>query len=668
MVASGEAGDEAASGTVGPMSFGSGTPGEGSRRTRGSSAAGAERSNAHADGADGVSGDNAPASNGTTSNGAGDRRTPWRRMFLHPNGPIYTNSATTPDTTAPTDPSTSSTGNTASAGTVPRRRSVVNPAPGPRPEFVWHANRAPSAASAPASASANGTGPSRRQTSTSAAPAATSTGPTQRPSARNALFTEQDYLDSFPGLATFAEDAHLDFGMALDPNTEPDVQDDTDLYSWLLPGDSYIEVPIDSRDGSVGPDVEAEMEARREELLAPSNARPRAGTGGEVGEEGADLARGGNNRRRVSLRRTAATNAGASASASASTSTVPSHSSPLAVSRNAAGQTTYAGRPAVTSQEILAWQPARPAEERAGRLSREHSPFRRVSSLLDAWGRDGSGGRGSQRAVRGGDSGDMPAGMRATNMDNTADAPMVVRTIGARAQGGSRGSRVRHRSASSDVMAADGAEASAVDRSGADERNKRPRLGNISPSPHEDPASLTAVPSEATARAATGQLTPSYLAYYPHVPASMMPSTFAPPVLSSNLAISTSHTPSSIPNHPSPATPSTHPPCPSRLITIITFTAHPAPTRTDEDATALLTSLPIPPALGLYYYEVTVTGSGPEGYMSVGFMKGDSDTNRLVGWDRGTWGYHADDGLLFEGSGKGRPFGEVWGGEYYSCV
>jgi hypothetical protein len=65
---------------------------------------------------------------------------------------------------------------------------------------------------------------------------------------------------------------------------------------------------------------------------------------------------------------------------------------------------------------------------------------------------------------------------------------------------------------------------------------------------------------------------------------------------------------------------------------------------------------------------VTVTGSGPEGYMSVGFMKGDSDTNRLVGWDRGTWGYHADDGLLFEGSGKGRPFGEVWGGEYYSCV
>ena len=75
-----------------------------------------------------------------------------------------------------------------------------------------------------------------------------------------------------------------------------------------------------------------------------------------------------------------------------------------------------------------------------------------------------------------------------------------------------------------------------------------------------------------------------------------------------------------------------------------------------------MTDMAIPTGLGLFYYEVKVLDSGPEGYMSVGFAKEGSNAKRLIGWEKGTWGYHADDGLIFEGSGKGRPFGEMWGG------
>jgi beta-catenin-like protein 1 len=36
---------------------------------------------------------------------------------------------------------------------------------------------------------------------------------------------------------------------------------------------------------------------------------------------------------------------------------------------------------------------------------------------------------------------------------------------------------------------------------------------------------------------------------------------------------------------------------------------------------------------------------------------------RLVGWDRGSWGWHADDGRSFEGQGRGEEFTEKWGSE-----
>lgn len=141
----------------------------------------------------------------------------------------------------------------------------------------------------------------------------------------------------------------------------------------------------------------------------------------------------------------------------------------------------------------------------------------------------------------------------------------------------------------------------------------------------------------------------------------------------------------------------------------ITF-SHPRPTRTDSDATSLMTTLPVPRGVGIFYWEAEVLAKGEEGFISVGWIAGlptpiitpgQKDVNntnvnasgsgsgsralnantipntggagghagvpmrnmrRLVGWSKGSWGWHGDDGRLFAGQGMGERFSETWGG------
>ena len=44
-------------------------------------------------------------------------------------------------------------------------------------------------------------------------------------------------------------------------------------------------------------------------------------------------------------------------------------------------------------------------------------------------------------------------------------------------------------------------------------------------------------------------------------------------------------------------------------------------------------------------------------YISIGLARKDYPKNRHPGWQRGSIGYHADDGKVFAGSGAGAPFG-----------
>ncbi|KAL7420140.1 hypothetical protein Q5752_005106 [Cryptotrichosporon argae] len=93
---------------------------------------------------------------------------------------------------------------------------------------------------------------------------------------------------------------------------------------------------------------------------------------------------------------------------------------------------------------------------------------------------------------------------------------------------------------------------------------------------------------------------------------------------------------------------------------IVTFTSRLRPTGTDDDASAIRTSTPVP-AVGVYYFEVEVLSAGDKGYISVGYMKGNVALNRLVGWEKGSWGWHADDGRSFGGQSRGEAFSEQWG-------
>ncbi len=81
------------------------------------------------------------------------------------------------------------------------------------------------------------------------------------------------------------------------------------------------------------------------------------------------------------------------------------------------------------------------------------------------------------------------------------------------------------------------------------------------------------------------------------------------------------------------------------------------PGRNDSDAAAVRSSTPLPPQVGIYFFEVTVVNKGREGYISVGFAIKSASLSRLCGWEPGTVGYHADDGNLYRGAGSGAAFG-----------
>lgn len=81
----------------------------------------------------------------------------------------------------------------------------------------------------------------------------------------------------------------------------------------------------------------------------------------------------------------------------------------------------------------------------------------------------------------------------------------------------------------------------------------------------------------------------------------------------------------------------------------------------ESDACALRANCSIPTGIGVHYYEVEVLDAGRLRYVSIGWMSAESTLSRLVGWDKGTWGFHCDDGNSFAGQNHGNEFTEPWG-------
>ncbi|KIK70347.1 hypothetical protein GYMLUDRAFT_253738 [Collybiopsis luxurians FD-317 M1] len=88
----------------------------------------------------------------------------------------------------------------------------------------------------------------------------------------------------------------------------------------------------------------------------------------------------------------------------------------------------------------------------------------------------------------------------------------------------------------------------------------------------------------------------------------------------------------------------------------------------DRDAAAARSVQPIPPACGVYYYEVEVHSKGQKAHISVGFAAFDVKLYRLPGWEAQSWGYHGDDGCSFAAERNGTPYGPTFGlGDVVGC-
>ncbi|KAI0321007.1 hypothetical protein OF83DRAFT_1168849 [Amylostereum chailletii] len=71
---------------------------------------------------------------------------------------------------------------------------------------------------------------------------------------------------------------------------------------------------------------------------------------------------------------------------------------------------------------------------------------------------------------------------------------------------------------------------------------------------------------------------------------------------------------------------------------------------------------PIPPACGIYYFEIDVLSKSQKSHVSIGFTTSENRLNKLPGWDKNSWGYHSDDGHSFAAEKTGMTYGPVFGG------
>ncbi|KAI0684098.1 hypothetical protein BC835DRAFT_1422597 [Cytidiella melzeri] len=88
----------------------------------------------------------------------------------------------------------------------------------------------------------------------------------------------------------------------------------------------------------------------------------------------------------------------------------------------------------------------------------------------------------------------------------------------------------------------------------------------------------------------------------------------------------------------------------------------------ERDSAAARANNPIPPACGIYYYEVEILQKGSKGHISIGFAAPEVRLSRLPGWEKHSWGYHADDGWAFPGHKEGHPYGPTFDtGDVIGC-
>ncbi|XP_049805357.1 SPRY domain-containing protein 3-like [Schistocerca nitens] len=69
-----------------------------------------------------------------------------------------------------------------------------------------------------------------------------------------------------------------------------------------------------------------------------------------------------------------------------------------------------------------------------------------------------------------------------------------------------------------------------------------------------------------------------------------------------------------------------------------------------------------------HYFEIEIIDPGENCYIAIGLTRRNYPKHRHPGWNKGSIGYHADDGKIFVGSGLGDPFGpRCYKGDHMGC-
>lgn len=82
-----------------------------------------------------------------------------------------------------------------------------------------------------------------------------------------------------------------------------------------------------------------------------------------------------------------------------------------------------------------------------------------------------------------------------------------------------------------------------------------------------------------------------------------------------------------------------------------------ANTDDEKNACSVRTHVPVP-LKDSFYFEVSVDDGGARGNIGVGLCGKDVRLGKMPGWEKNSWGYHGDDGMLFLESGRtGHKYG-----------
>jgi len=77
----------------------------------------------------------------------------------------------------------------------------------------------------------------------------------------------------------------------------------------------------------------------------------------------------------------------------------------------------------------------------------------------------------------------------------------------------------------------------------------------------------------------------------------------------------------------------------------------------DDDSSAIKGNIEILSNNPIYYFEIKILNEGIEGFIGVGLAHINCLVDRLPGWEIYSFGYHGDDGHLFDCSGYGKKYG-----------